>query len=220
MAYVNERPNIPAEIRRSVEVEAGHTCSVKNCIEHSYLEIHHINENRKDNRRENLILLCDKHHKMAHKGIIDRKALKEYKKLLSENNISTAVNVDLEEIKRVKEFITEYQYLFSCLFQNGRENAYFFDSQAFSLLDCLFNIAWIANPLRSFNSRAQKLQDEIIHNLQQIYHSFDLDKYQDIGKSLKYMAPYNLPNRDEDIENRRENMEKWIRKIYECSDEI
>lgn len=80
--YGAERPSIPADVRRSVEVEAGHSCTVFNCTEHTYLEIHHINENREDNRVSNLILLCDKHHKMAHKGVIDRKALKEHKKLL------------------------------------------------------------------------------------------------------------------------------------------
>ena len=42
--YGAERPPIPADVRRSVEVEAGHSCTVKNCTEHTYLEIHHINE--------------------------------------------------------------------------------------------------------------------------------------------------------------------------------
>jgi hypothetical protein len=84
--YDTNRPSIPADIQRFVKVEAGHTCSVKNCFEHTYLETHHINENREDNRVENLILLCDKHHKMAHSGVIDRKALIEYKKLLTLSN--------------------------------------------------------------------------------------------------------------------------------------
>ena len=81
--YNGKRPNIPADITRIIEVEAGHKCSIKNCYEHTYLEIHHINQNREDNSVDNLILLCDKHHKMAHANKIDRKALKEYKKLLN-----------------------------------------------------------------------------------------------------------------------------------------
>jgi len=80
--YNEARPSISAELRRAVEVESGHACAVKNCGEHTYLEIHHINTNREDNRVENLILLCDKHHKMAHAGVIDRKALRQYKDLL------------------------------------------------------------------------------------------------------------------------------------------
>lgn len=86
--YEKDRPTIPADIRRAVEVESGHECAVKHCTEHTYLEIHHINENREDNRVANLVLLCDKHHKMAHAKVIDRKALKEYKKLLNQNYAS------------------------------------------------------------------------------------------------------------------------------------
>ena len=81
--YDNTRPRLSAEVERAVKVEAGHECAIKGCSEHTYLEIHHINENREDNRIENLILLCDKHHKMSHASVIDRKSLKEYKKLLS-----------------------------------------------------------------------------------------------------------------------------------------
>lgn len=89
--YDDSRPGIPADIERSVKVEAGHNCAIKGCPEHTYLEIHHINENRNDNRGANLILLCDKHHKMAHAGVIDRKALREYKKLLQIPDLNTLV---------------------------------------------------------------------------------------------------------------------------------
>jgi hypothetical protein len=83
--YDDSRPAIPADLRRAVEVESGHACAIHRCGEHTYLEIHHINGNREDNRVENLILLCDKHHKMAHAGVIDRRALREYKERLREN---------------------------------------------------------------------------------------------------------------------------------------
>jgi hypothetical protein len=81
--YNEKRPNISADIIRTIEVNAGHKCTIKNCNEHTYLEIHHINGNREDNKVDNLILLCDKHHKMAHANKIDRKALNKYKKLLN-----------------------------------------------------------------------------------------------------------------------------------------
>ncbi|MGY5798308.1 HNH endonuclease signature motif containing protein [Rheinheimera faecalis] len=80
--YDEPRPTISAELRRAVNVESGHACAIKGCAEHTYLEIHHIDENRENNTLENLVLLCDKHHKMAHAGVIDRKELREYKKLL------------------------------------------------------------------------------------------------------------------------------------------
>lgn len=105
--YDNPRPQIAAEIRRAVEVESGHACAVSRCGEHTYLEIHHINENREDNRVENLVLLCDKHHKMAHAGVIDRKALGEYKRLMQ-----VAYTSLLEErVRRLEELMADGQKL-------------------------------------------------------------------------------------------------------------
>ncbi|EKN6318676.1 HNH endonuclease [Yersinia enterocolitica] len=96
--YEEPRPSIPADLRRSVEVESGHCCSIKGCNEHTYLEIHHIDENRNNNKQENLIVLCDKHHKMAHANVIDRKALKQYKALLVDSHV-TLIAEKLEELK-------------------------------------------------------------------------------------------------------------------------
>jgi hypothetical protein len=83
--YNQARPSVSSEINRHASIEAGHACSVAHCGEHTYLELHHINGNREDNRIENVILLCDKHHKMAHAGVIDREALREYKRLNREH---------------------------------------------------------------------------------------------------------------------------------------
>lgn len=105
--YETDRPALSADIRRAIEVEAGHACSVKGCNEHSYLEIHHINENREDNTFENLILLCDKHHKMAHAKIIDRKALREYKKLLS----TLKIGISSSDVKRIAFDVFEVNFL-------------------------------------------------------------------------------------------------------------
>lgn len=82
-AYDKPRPSIPAEVTRLVAVEAGHCCAIKECGEHTYLEFHHIDGNRENNVPGNLIMLCDKHHKMAHAGVIDRKALRLHKERLS-----------------------------------------------------------------------------------------------------------------------------------------
>lgn len=101
--YDEPRPPIPADLRRAVEVESGHSCAVARCGEHTYLEIHHINENRADNRVENLVLLCDKHHKMAHAGVIDRRALREYKQLL-QNTYSSAL---ADRVRRLEDLIAQ-----------------------------------------------------------------------------------------------------------------
>lgn len=98
--YDQPRPTISADLRRVVQVESGHTCAIKGCTEHTYLEIHHIDENRENNTLENLVLLCDKHHKMAHANVIDRKALREYKKLLSDTHDSQIVD-KIEELKEL-----------------------------------------------------------------------------------------------------------------------
>lgn len=79
--YAQPRPPVPAPIRREAEIESGHKCSVAHCDEHTYVDLHHIDGNRENNRIENVILLCAKHHRMAERGEIDRKSLYEYKRL-------------------------------------------------------------------------------------------------------------------------------------------
>ncbi|WP_139922302.1 HNH endonuclease signature motif containing protein [Hymenobacter sp. DG01] len=101
--YEKPRPIIPAETRRAIEVESGYSCAVKNCGEHTYLEIHHIDENRENNKLENLILLCDKHHKMAHAKVIDRKSLQEYKKLL----VNSYNSILIERFNQLEKLIKE-----------------------------------------------------------------------------------------------------------------
>lgn len=45
----------------------GKTCEI--CGTHDSLHIHHKNVNIKDNRRENLMVVCETHHKMIHQYI-------------------------------------------------------------------------------------------------------------------------------------------------------
>lgn len=98
--YEAARPAIPAELRRAVAIESGHECAIKSCHEHTYLEIHHIDENRENNTLPNLILLCDKHHKMAHANVIDRKSLKEYKNLLNDSYNKT-INQRFDQLEEL-----------------------------------------------------------------------------------------------------------------------
>ena len=90
MTYDKSRPHIHAGIKRQVMTEAGHSCSVQHCSEH-IVEIHHIDLNRENNDPNNLIVLCDKHHKLAHSGQISKMDLKEYKRLLVEGPTITTV---------------------------------------------------------------------------------------------------------------------------------
>lgn len=76
----DERPPIPAELRRRILVEAGHRCSIPTC-RYIEVEVHHIVPWAKCNchEYENLIALCPNCHRRADRGEIDRKSLFLYK---------------------------------------------------------------------------------------------------------------------------------------------
>ena len=78
---MSERPQIPAEIRRRVLVEAGHRCAIPTC-RYIDVDVHHIIpwETCQKHEYENLIALCPNCHRRAHKlNEIDRKSLYLYK---------------------------------------------------------------------------------------------------------------------------------------------
>ena len=169
------RPSIPAHIRREVEVEAGHKCSIKDCKEHTYLELHHINVNREDNRRENLILLCDKHHKMAHNNIIDRKSLYAYKEILripSNNNIFNRAQEGDRVYAFRKTIMNILSYTDDCngLMFVGTETGYYFEQEVYVKLRNFFQDVYIYNiELRSYDSNIRDTQDQIVSLLYQMF---------------------------------------------------
>jgi hypothetical protein len=75
-----DRPPIPAELRRRILVEAGHRCAIPTC-RYIRVDIHHIVpwEKCKKHEYENLIALCPNCHARADDGEIDRKSLRLYK---------------------------------------------------------------------------------------------------------------------------------------------
>jgi hypothetical protein len=77
---------IPSEILRQIKVESGHRCAIPTCRQ-TPVEIHHIVpwEQCKSHELKNLISLCPTCHARVHKGEIDRKSLKMYKRLLNIN---------------------------------------------------------------------------------------------------------------------------------------
>jgi len=74
------RPAIPAELKRSVLVEAGHRCAIPAC-RHPTTEIAHIRPWAKaqEHSFENLIALCPNCHRRFDRGEIDRRAMEQYK---------------------------------------------------------------------------------------------------------------------------------------------
>jgi hypothetical protein len=75
-----DRPPIPADLRRRVLVEAGHRCAIPTC-RHIEVDIHHIIPwaQCQSHEYDNLIALCPNCHRRADRGEIDRKALRLYK---------------------------------------------------------------------------------------------------------------------------------------------
>ena len=78
---MNERrPDIPAELRRRVLVEAGNRCAIPTC-RYLDVDIHHIEpwKECREHSYENLIALCPNCHRRVEKGEIDRKSQRMYK---------------------------------------------------------------------------------------------------------------------------------------------
>lgn len=75
-----ERPSIPAEMKRAVLVEAGHRCAIPTCRA-TTMEIAHIQPWAKvqEHTFDNLIALCPNCHTRFDKGEIDRKSMRMYK---------------------------------------------------------------------------------------------------------------------------------------------
>lgn len=106
MAYEKDRPHMPAEVRRQVMTESGHQCAVQHCGEH-IVEVHHIDENRENNVPSNLIVLCDKHHKLAHSGVISRMDQRKYKELLIQRPISAPTYQRSDHDKKLLNTISD-----------------------------------------------------------------------------------------------------------------
>ena len=76
----DKRPPFPADIRRTVLIEAGHRCAIPTCRELT-VEVHHIVPWAKCRKHEykNLIALRPNRHARADRGEIDRSSLRLYK---------------------------------------------------------------------------------------------------------------------------------------------
>jgi hypothetical protein len=80
---MDERPSIPAEVRRQVLVEAGHRCAIQTCRDSANLDLHHITPLAEGGQTtvENLIAICPNCHRLADRGKIDRQSLHKYKEI-------------------------------------------------------------------------------------------------------------------------------------------
>ncbi|MGV9664817.1 HNH endonuclease [Nocardia niigatensis] len=100
------RPEIPAELKRAVLVEAGHRCAIPTCRQ-TPVELAHITPwaKVKEHTFDNLIALCPTCHTRFDRGDIDRKAMFQYKANL---DILNYRYTDLER-QLLRAFIRRWQ---------------------------------------------------------------------------------------------------------------
>jgi len=169
MTYEKERPHLPADIKRQVMTEAGHCCSIQQCNEH-IVEIHHIDENRENNDPNNLVVLCDKHHKLAHRKVITRMDLRKYKELLTQP-AAPVKNISSEHDSKLLDKINNiFSYNTILLIQN--ETFGKFVPKA--VIDPFYDLFYQANdPLFKFTeARLEALKLEVINKGQQLIQHF------------------------------------------------
>lgn len=111
-----DRPPIPAEIRRRVLIDSGHRCSIPTCRQ-IICEVHHIIpwEQIREHTYENLICLCSNCHTFVHEGKIDRKSLKIYKHnlgLLHDKYTQFEIDLMFDLYKRPENsiYIADFMY--------------------------------------------------------------------------------------------------------------
>jgi hypothetical protein len=182
--YDKKRPAIPAELKRSVLVRAGHACEIANCSEKTYVDIHHIDCNRENNEIDNLIVLCGPHHRMAHDGKIDRKALKSYISNPQQTFIhSVEVERVLKFLEAIKLCLTEYGNGYPE--PVGDQLYYFFTKSVHAEMCNFLGSGKYQSQLKSFDTAVSYKQDKIVSCMTQIIQSVTTDKYSEIGLSYK-----------------------------------
>lgn len=224
--YSQDRPRIPEPIRREVLTEAGHKCSVRNCTGF-YVDIHHINENREDNRPANLIVLCTEHHRMAHDGKIDRVSLKQYKADL-QRDISHTQFVRASESDRAYIFTQTISQILS--FDNEGEIISILTGAGYDFPIEIYHKAerFLADSfhyeqsLRSHDPELRANQDIVIELLSKITDIIDSPRYRHLAFDFRYI-PFAQPGSsayDKEIADQIKLIDDLVGRIFQLLHEI
>ncbi|WP_419735800.1 HNH endonuclease signature motif containing protein [Pseudomonas sp. COR18] len=224
--YSQGRPNIPEPIRREVMTEAGHKCSVRHCTGF-YVDIHHINENREDNRPANLIVLCTEHHRMAHDKKIDRLSLGQYKADLK-RDASSLQFVRATEGDRAFRFLEIINEILS--YNNEGEiiniltgAGYDFPIEIYhKIQQFLENNFHYEQALRSHDPELRNNQDMIVERLAKIKVLIDSPRYRPLAYDFRYI-PLARPGSsayDKEIYDQIKLVDELVGSIFQLLHEI
>lgn len=230
--YSHERSHLPNPLRREVMLEAGFECAIPNCHEKMHLEVHHINGNREDNRKQNLIPLCRNHHAAAEAGHIDRLALQQIKQMLSTSQETGGSFVHSTECDRINDFISTIRKVMS--YHDGYNESLIYIEESYWLPECvkqkirtfLNDETWqlfYAQHLRSHDTNARARQDEILSLLKKFIQKVDNSKYSEIIGGSRKFIPLSAPGTrkyDEEIEEQKSTLGNLLQRIYDLLQEL
>jgi len=224
--YSQDRPRIPDAIRREVMTEVGHKCSVRNCTGF-YVDIHHINENREDNRPANLIVLCTEHHRMAHDGKLDRVSLKQYKADLK-RDLSSTQFVRASESDRAYTFTQTISKILS--FDNEGEIIHILTGAGYDFPIEIYNKAerfladnlYYEQSLRSHDPELRATQDLVVELLSKITDLIDSPRYRHLAFDFRYI-PFAQPGSnayEKEIADQIKLIDDLVGRIFQLLHEI
>lgn len=172
----------------------------------------HIHNTLNDIKNNNSLSSC---------GVFDSRSLENELFCLSNDLICNILGIDAiqfdpiyEDKKKVREFLDSLWFVFQELFSSGREAGYFFPSNVFYHIGDNFNDDWSFERLKSKNPLIAEHQKIIRNSLIEMYNRIRLDlHYEDIGKSLKYKPPFDIKDRDNLIEDKKDAIGGLIEKV-------
>jgi hypothetical protein len=125
-----------------------------------------------------------------------------------------------EDKRKVRDFLDYFSLAFAELFPRGGEAGYFFPANVLYQYGDTLGDDWFFQRLKSNEPSIAQHQVAIRNSLDAMFRQLRADSYyDDIGSSLKYKPPFDLRNRDQLIEERRESMGKLIAQMkfsYDC----
>lgn len=151
-------------------------------------------------------------------GVYDTATLERELFGLSNDQICSVLGVSpitsnylAEDKRKVRDFLDYFFLAFEELFPRGREAGYFFPTNVLYGYGENIGNDWHFQRLQSSDPSIAQYQVSIRQSLYSMFCQLRQDPYyEDIGSSLKYKPPFELANRNQLIEDRKNSMGKFI----------